>query len=122
MREQLINQRLEALSLRPFRARFKLSPKDLEMLKNKGMTKVMNDASEVLRSRLFPAWPAKDGKQTPYRGHPVFVAQHASATCCRSCLERWHKIPKGLELADEEQSYVLEVIKTWIEAHAAVRV
>ncbi len=29
------------------------------------------------------AEPRNDGKQTPFRGHPVFTAQHATATCCR---------------------------------------
>ena len=71
-------------------------------------------------------WPSgsrrradKDGKQTPYRGHPVFVAQHATATCCRSCLERWHGIPKGRELSTDEQAYAVDVICRWIETDLA---
>ncbi|WP_251023391.1 DUF4186 family protein [Streptomyces sp. ISL-10] len=32
---------------------------------------------------------------------PVFVAQHATATCCRTCLERWHVVPAGRALDDE---------------------
>ena len=63
--------------------------------------------------------PYKDGKQTPYRGHPVFVAQHATATCCRSCLERWHGIPKGRELRTDEQAYAVDVICRWIETDLA---
>ena len=57
---------------------------------------------------------ANDGKQTPMRGHPVFVAQHATATCCRGCLEKWHRIPKGRDLTWEEQEYVVDVIMEWI--------
>ena len=72
-------------------------------------------AAELLAKRLAPTAPHKDGKQTPYRGHPVFVAQHATATCCRSCLQRWHGIPKGRELTADEQAYAVNVICRWIE-------
>jgi hypothetical protein len=64
---------------------------------------------------VAPAAPRNDGKQTPYRGHPVFVAQHATATCCRTCLERWHDIPKGADLTPEQLAYVVDVIWRWIE-------
>ena len=69
----------------------------------------------MLAKRLAPTAPRKDGKQTPYRGHPVFVAQHATATCCRSCLQRWHGIPKGRGLTADEQAYAVDVICRWIE-------
>ncbi len=29
------------------------------------------------------------------KGHPVFVAQHATATCCRECIRKWHKNTTG---------------------------
>jgi hypothetical protein len=70
---------------------------------------------EILERRVAPAAPYKDGKQTPYRGHPVFVAQHATATCCRTCLARWHAIPPGRDLAPEEIDYAVEVIARWID-------
>jgi Domain of unknown function (DUF4186) len=66
-----------------------------ETLRALGMEVIREHAGELLGKRLAPAEPRNDGKQTPYRGHPVFVAQHATATCCRTCLERWHGIPKG---------------------------
>ena len=72
-------------------------------------------AEELIAKRLAPAMPRNDGKQTPYRGHPVFVAQHATATCCRSCLERSHGIERGRELSADEQRYVVDVICRWIE-------
>jgi hypothetical protein len=58
-------------------------------------------------------------RQTPYRGHPVFVAQHATATCCRTCLERWHQIPKGSDLSRAKRAYVVDVICRWIEREMA---
>jgi hypothetical protein len=71
-------------------------------------------AADLLGTRLFVANPPKDGKQTPYKGHPVFVAQHATATCCRTCLSNWHNIPKNHEMTSSEQEYVLAVIERWI--------
>lgn len=48
------------------------------------------------------------------KGHPVFIAQHATATCCRSCLYKWHKIAKDKELSSEEIDYIVDIIMTWI--------
>ena len=72
-------------------------------------------ACDLIAKRLAPAEPYKDGKQTPWRGHPVFVAQHATATCCRTCLRKAHEIPKGRELTPDEQGYVVDVICRWVE-------
>ena len=57
-----------------------------------------------------------DGKQTPTKGHPVFVAQHATATCCRECIRKWHKIQPGKELSRIQQDYLVDVIMTWIQS------
>ena len=81
----------------------------------RGPETIRRQAAELIAARVAPAEPYKDGAQTPYRGHPVFVAQHATATCCRGCLERNHDIPKGRELTDDERDYVVDVICRWIE-------
>lgn len=62
-----------------------------------------------------PAFIPNDGKQTPMRGHPVFVAQHATATCCRECIRKWHTFAPGVELGPRQQEYLVDVIMTWIE-------
>lgn len=49
------------------------------------------------------------------RGHPVFIAQHATATCCRGCLNKWWKIPKGRELTEEEVDFVVGLIMAFIK-------
>ena len=77
---------------------------------------MLEHAADFVATRLAPAQPANDGKQTPFRNHPVFVAQHATATCCRGCLEKWHRIPKGRPLADEEQAHVVATIERWLRA------
>ena len=112
---QDIDRRIDALARQPFRARFHLRGRERAEVQLRGMTTIRKHAGEVLAKRVAPAEPAKDGRQTPYRGHPVFVAQHATATCCRTCLERWHRIPKGHALTADEQAYAVDVICRWIE-------
>jgi hypothetical protein len=114
-----VDAKLEALARQPFRARFHLRGRDAATVELRGMDVIRRHAADLFAKRVAPAEPAKDGKQTPYRGHPVFVAQHATATCCRTCLERWHGIPKGRELTDAEQQYAVDVICRWIETDLA---
>ncbi|MER6070213.1 DUF4186 domain-containing protein [Streptomyces sp. NPDC001852] len=110
-----LDQRLDTLARQPFRARFHLRGRDRATAELKGPATIRWHAYDLVAKRLAPAEPYKDGKQTPYRGHPVFVAQHATATCCRGCLERWHGIPRGRELTRAEHVYVVDVILRWIE-------
>jgi hypothetical protein len=114
-----IDRTLAALARQPFRARFHLRGRDAATVQLRGMQTVRRHAADLLAARVAPAQPRKDGRQTPYRGHPVFVAQHATATCCRTCLERWHGIAKGQELTADEQAYAVDVICRWIETDLA---
>ena len=98
-----------------FRERFHLRGRDRGLAQLHGPERLRRHATDFVAKRLAPAFPYKDGKQTPYRGHPVFVAQHAMATCCRSCLQRNHGIEPGRGLTPEEQVYVVDVICGWIE-------
>ena len=103
------------LSKSRFRSGFSLKGKELEYLRAKGLPVIMEHGSDFIDKRLAPADPVNDGKQTPMRGHPVFIAQHATATCCRTCLQKWHGIKgKGHALSDEEKKYVLAVIEKWL--------
>jgi G:T-mismatch repair DNA endonuclease (very short patch repair protein) len=114
-----IDALFETLATQPFRTRFHLRGREAAMVELRGMDVIRRHARELLAKKLVPAHPVKDGKQTPYRGHPVFVAQHATATCCRGCLARWHDIPKGHELTTAERDYVVDVISRWIEKDLA---
>lgn len=97
-----------------FRRRFRLRGDDLAYQRKKGMERVLRHADELIAARLAPAEPAADGRQTPMRGHPVFIAQHATATCCRGCLAKWHGIEKGRALTEDERRYVVAVIARWL--------
>jgi hypothetical protein len=113
-----IPAKLDALARQPFRARFHLNAKE-QREAERGEATMRVHAHDLILKRLAPAHPLKDGKQTPYRGHPVFVAQHATATCCRSCLARWHGIGKGEELSERELAYVVDVIWAFIARELA---
>jgi Domain of unknown function (DUF4186) len=115
----LIDTRIDALAKEPFRSRFHLRGRDRGLAELRGRPTLERHARDIVTKRLAPAEPAKDGQQTPYRGHPVFVAQHATATCCRSCLARGHGIPKGRELSRDEQDYVVAVVCRWIDRELA---
>ena len=108
-----------ALAKSSFRRGFHLRGRELEYFRKKGLPVVLEHAADFIEKRLAPAAPPNDGKQTPMRHHPVFIAQHATATCCRGCLQKWHGIPKGRPLEADEKKYVVEVIRRWLESQAS---
>jgi hypothetical protein len=97
-----------------FRRKFRLAGRELAYLQTWGLPHVMKQAAELIAQRLAPAEPKNDGRQTPWRNHPVFVAQHATATCCRGCLEKTHGIAKGHELTVAEREHVLSAVERWL--------
>ena len=102
-----------------FRSRFHLSAEARKYIADKGIDVVRRHAEDFIRTRLAPAYPPNDGRQTPMRGHPVFKAQHATATCCRGCLEKWWKVPKGTEIPLARQSRIAGFLMAWIEKELA---
>lgn len=114
-----IDERIDTIARHPFRARFRLRGRERAIVQLRGQRAVRAHAEKLFAVRVAPAEPRRDGRQTPYRGHPVFVAQHATATCCRTCLERWHGVPKGHALDVAQQAYAVDVICRWIERELA---
>lgn len=106
----------ERLSRSAFRRKFRLQGRELAYLQTWGVPHVMKQAADLIRQRLAPAEPKNDGRQTPWRNHPVFVAQHATATCCRGCLEKTHGIAKGHALDEAQLQHVLAAIERWLRA------
>ena len=103
------------MSKSKFRSSFKLDEKYKEYVNQKGYEKIREHAYDFITKRLAPSFIQNDGKQTPMKGHPVFIAQHATATCCRGCLYKWHKIEQGKTLNKEEIDYIVSVIMDWIK-------
>lgn len=112
---QTIAEALEKLKKSPFRAKFHLSQKDKAYIAEKGLDEIRKHAEKFIAERLAPANPKNDGKQTPMRGHPVFISQHACACCCRGCLEKWYKVPKGRPLSETEQEKTVNLLMAWIK-------
>ena len=105
----------QKLAKSEFRSKFKLKSKDIEYIKEKGLDTIRRHAHDFVSKRLAPEIIPNDGKQTPMKGHPVFIAQHATATCCRGCLFKWRKIEKETLLTKEQQEYVVNIIMQWIK-------
>jgi hypothetical protein len=105
-----------ALTRSKFHSRFRLGAKERAYLDEKTLPVVMEHGRQFILDRLAPAEPKNDGRQTPMRGHPIFIVQHATAACCRGCLEKWHHIPRGKPLMEEQVEYVLSVLERWLTA------
>lgn len=105
---------LEKLFKSKFRSSFRLRKYMVDYINEKGMDKIKKHAYDFINKRLAPPVIPNDGKQTPMKGHPVFIAQHACACCCRSCLEKWHHIPKGKNLTEKEINYIVNLLMMWI--------
>ena len=112
---QTVDEALEKLKRSKFRSGFHLSEKDIEYIDERGLGLIRSHAADFVSKRLAPAVIPNDGKQTPMRGHPVFVAQHACACCCRGCLNKWYRVPQGRALTENEQDRIVRLLMTWIE-------
>ena len=106
---------LNKLQTSKFRNSFHLKIKEINYINEKGIDKIKSHAIDFINEKLGPANPQNDGKQTPMKNHPVFIAMHACACCCRSCLYKWHHISKNKELTNEEKDYILNLLMLWIE-------
>ena len=102
-----------------FRSSFHLKQKDIDYINEKGIDTIRQHARDFIAKREAPAVIPNDGKQTPMKGHPVFIAQHATATCCRECIRKWHKMQPGRKLSQVQQDYLVDVIMTWIQQEIA---
>ena len=113
--EMIVLNKLASLRKSKFRAKFKLTQKEHDYIAAKGLRTIKDHAFRFVIARIAPDLPKNDGKQTPMRGHPVFIAQHATATCCRGCIQKWHAIEKGRALNEKALQYIVAVIIAWIE-------
>ncbi len=113
--DEKIKNILDRLSKSKFRSSFHLKDKDILYIEDKGIDKIRNHAYDFVTKRLADTSNVTDGKQTPMKGHPIFIAQHATSTCCRRCLEKWHHISKNKNMTDDDIKYVVDIIMSWIE-------
>ena len=112
---QTKEQAFEKLARSEFRSRFHLGEKERKYVEEKGMDVIERHARDFVKMKLADAEPTNDGKQTPMSGHPVFKAMHATACCCRGCLNKWYHVPKGRELTESEQERIVNLLMAWLE-------
>ena len=105
----------DKLAKSKFRSRFKLKEKEYNYVITKTIEIIRQQATDFINKRLADKYPKNDGKQTPMKNHPVFIAQHATATCCSSCLFKWHRISENKALSEKEIDYIVNIIMRWIE-------
>jgi hypothetical protein len=113
--KKIIEYKLNQLSYSKFRSSFHLKQKDIDYCLDKGLDVIEQHANDFIKQRLAPKIIENDGKQTPMKGHPVFIAQHATGCCCRGCLYKWHHIEKNKQLNDKEISFIVRLIMEWIK-------
>ena len=113
--DSIVPQKLASLKQSKFRSEFKLTQKDRDYIATKGLVTIKEHAFQFINSRVALDFPKNDGKQTPMKGHPVFIAQHATATCCRGCIQKWHGIEKGRAMSETEVVFIVALIMGWIE-------
>ena len=111
---QSIDQALKRLGKSSFRSSFHLSAQDIAYIDRRGWDVIRSHAEDFVRQRLSDAFPRRDGKQTPMKGHPVFVAMHACACCCRGCLQKWYKVRQGVPLTDAQQAQIVRLLMAWL--------
>lgn len=110
----IIDKKLERFKISKFRSGFHLSNKDRKYVSDKGYKVIKSHAYDFICKRLASYPTLNDGKQTPMRGHPVFIAMHATATCCRTCLSKWYHIDKNRCLTKQEIDEIVDTIMVWI--------
>ena len=112
---QTRQEALDKLKKSKFRSSFHLNEEEKAYVREKGMDVIEKHARDFIRMRLAPAYIQNDGKQTPLKGHPVFKAMHATACCCRGCLNKWYRVPLHKELTTAEQEKIVNLLIAWIE-------
>ncbi|MEP7377612.1 MAG: DUF4186 family protein [Chitinophagaceae bacterium] len=92
-----------------------ISTKAIGSALQKGRIVLKEKAIEELRKKVGGENNFREGYQTPKGGDDIIhYAQHATATCCRKCMEYWFKIPIGTALTEKQLDYCAELIIRYI--------
>jgi hypothetical protein len=94
-----------------------IDQKALNCAKRKGRNHLrLAVRSRIKKSISSPNNPY-DGRQTPMEGsgNPIHYAQHATASCCRKCVDYWHNIPTSRALTPKEVDYLAELAMMFLE-------
>lgn len=92
-----------------------IDEKALDHARRKGKEGLRSATAKRIRQSVGKEKPFRDGQQTPFTGNIIYYAQHATASCCRKCMEYWHGIPMGRALSDAEVEYLTKLALLFIE-------
>ena len=92
-----------------------IDQKAINYARRKGRKKLKDAIRSRIEKSIGAATPSWDGRQTPMKDNPIFYGQHATATCCRTCLEYWHAIPKGVPLTQAQIDYCVELLELYFD-------
>ena len=93
--------------------------KAIEHARKKGLAAIIEHVPKRIIQSIGKATPFRDGTQTPFTGKAEYYAQHATATCCRKCVEEWHGIPRGQALSEEELRYLSNLAVLYLKERLA---
>lgn len=83
--------------------------------RRKGRRALYADAHRRLQRYVGREPDAYDGRQTPFEGNTIYYAQHATAACCRKCIEYWHGFPIEGELAPVQLDYLYQLVVRYLD-------
>jgi len=81
----------------------------------KGKIELINTVEKRIRASVKAPVDAFDGRRTKWEGNPIHYGQHATATCCRKCIERWHNVPRDEELTEKQVKYFTHLVIMFLE-------
>lgn len=92
-----------------------IDQKAVNHARRKGRVRMREAIRHRIEKYVGPAEPKRDGRQTPWTGNAIFYGQHATATCCRKCINQWHGIPFEHELSGAEIDYLSGLVWRFVE-------
>ena len=89
----------------------------IEKAQERGKIEILAKAKEIVTKKISKIPKGYfDYLCTPTKGKEiVHYAQHATATCCRRCVARWHNIPEDVVLTEPQVDYFVELIEMYID-------
>jgi hypothetical protein len=92
-----------------------IKSKDVQNAMEKGAESVIDEARRRMTEKIGIMNPYRHGI-TPYTGNVIYYAQHATATCCRRCMEYWYGIPaKNRILTPDEINFSTDLVRLYLE-------
>ena len=118
-----VNYTFESLRYELIRHHFwhiSLSQYAIDYARRKGKIALAQAAQKRIQQAVGNPTHPLQGRQTPRESSPtanaIHYAQHATASCCRPCLEEWHGIPLDRPLTTDELTYLTELAMLYVEA------